>query len=126
MRICADGERTVEAHFRIRCAPPPPDPETELVEGDRETRTALFVCLDAINFGSADLAAVTGQDPGLPLIEHGSPEEVELRACAVQAVELLSASTLLSPAEIDGILWNRGREQRYKSVPRPRSRNTAY
>ncbi len=30
------------------------------------------------------------------------------------------------PAEIDGILWNRGRAPRYKSLPRPRSRNTAY
>ena len=29
-------------------------------------------------------------------------------------------------AEIDGALWNRGRDRRYKSVPRPRSRNTAY
>lgn len=67
------------------------------------------------------------------LLEHGSPPEVELRACAVQAVELLAAATRvaiggpsLSPAEIDAALWNRGRERRYKSVPRPRSRNTAY
>jgi hypothetical protein len=60
------------------------------------------------------------------LLEHGSPEEVELRACAVQAVELLAGASPLAPAEIDGALWNRGREARYKSVPRPRSRNTAY
>ena len=60
------------------------------------------------------------------LLEHGSPEEVELRACAVHAVELLTAATSLFPAEIDGILWNCGAAERYKSLPRPRSRNTAY
>ena len=60
------------------------------------------------------------------LLTHGSPEEVELRACALHAIELLSAATGLSPAEIDAALWNRGREERYKSIPRPRSRNTAY
>ncbi|MDX6610547.1 MAG: hypothetical protein QOF85_2472 [Solirubrobacterales bacterium] len=60
------------------------------------------------------------------LLEHGSSEEIELRACAVHAIELLSATTPLSPAEIDGILWNRGRAERYKSRLRPRSRNTAY
>jgi hypothetical protein len=60
------------------------------------------------------------------LLKHGSPEEVELRACAVHAIELLAAATPLTPAEIDGILWNRGRAPRYKSLPRPRSRNTAY
>ena len=62
------------------------------------------------------------------LLTHGSPEEVELRACAVHAIELLSAATgaRLAPAEIDAALWNRGRGERYKSVPRPRSRNTAY
>ncbi|HXS47389.1 MAG TPA: queuosine salvage family protein, partial [Solirubrobacterales bacterium] len=60
------------------------------------------------------------------LLEHGSPEEVELRACAVHAIELLATATPLSPAEIDGVLWTRGSSRRYKSLPRPRSRNTAY
>ena len=60
------------------------------------------------------------------LLDHGSPEEVELRACAVHAVELLAAASPLTPAEIDSALWNRGRAPRYKSTPRPRSRNTAY
>lgn len=60
------------------------------------------------------------------LLEHGSPEEVELRACAVHAIELLAAAAPLSPAGIDGVLWNRGAAERYKSLPRPRSRNTAY
>ncbi|HWC48736.1 MAG TPA: queuosine salvage family protein [Solirubrobacterales bacterium] len=60
------------------------------------------------------------------LLVHGSPEEVELRACAVQAVKLLAATSLLTPAELDSALWNRGRVPRYKSLPRPRSRNQAY
>jgi hypothetical protein len=62
------------------------------------------------------------------LLEHGSPEEVELRAGAVHAVELLAAATggALTPAGIDSALWNRGRDRRYKALPRPRSRNTAY
>ncbi len=62
------------------------------------------------------------------LLTHGSAEEVELRAGAVHAIELLSAATdaRLCPAEIDAALWNRGRAERYKSIPRPRSRNTAY
>ena len=79
------------------------------------------------------LDGVLRLDPGLErrieaveLLEHGSPEEVELRACAVHTVELLAAATPLTPAEIDGILWNRGAAERYKSPPRPRSRNTAY
>jgi hypothetical protein len=60
------------------------------------------------------------------LLVHGSPEEVELRACAVHAVELLAAVGGGDPAEIDSALWNRGRGRRFKSLPRPRSRNTAY
>jgi Potential Queuosine, Q, salvage protein family len=62
------------------------------------------------------------------LLEHGSPEEVELRAGAVHAIELLAAASgrRLSPPEIDALLWNRGRAPRYKALPRPRSRNTAY
>ena len=61
------------------------------------------------------------------LLVHGSSEEVELRACAVQAVELLTAAgSALVPAQIDSVLWNRGRGPRYKSVARPRSRNVSY
>ena len=62
------------------------------------------------------------------LLEHGSPAEVELRACAVHAIELLAAASegRLSPPEIDALLWNRGAGPRYKALPRPRSRNTAY
>lgn len=61
------------------------------------------------------------------LLEHGSAEEVELRACAVHVIELLAvASGRLSAAEVDYLLWTRGGQPRYKAIPRPRSRNTAY
>ena len=78
-------------------------------------------------FKRAQIAAADLDRMGVAeLLEHDSPEEVELRACAVHAIELLSAATLLVPAEIDAALWSRGAAQRYKSLPRPRSRNTAY
>jgi hypothetical protein len=61
------------------------------------------------------------------LIDHGSPEEVEIRACAVQAVELIVAARPgASAADIDQLLWLRGRGARYKAAPRHRSRTTAY
>ncbi|HEY2162178.1 MAG TPA: queuosine salvage family protein [Solirubrobacteraceae bacterium] len=61
------------------------------------------------------------------LIEHGSPEEVEIRACAVHAVELIvAAQPGTTAAAVDQLLWLRGQEPRYKSVPRHRSRCTAY
>jgi hypothetical protein len=185
---------------------PPPDPATELVEGDAEARAAFGAVIEAADGSAVSLADLLAEwhafadvstyegrdvpffkraqiaaadvdrmgiaprragaptesrgprdldrltafadnlvpqvlrldgvlrlDPGLQqrieageMLEHGSPEEVELRACAVHAIELLAAATPLSPAEIDGVLWNRGAAERYKSLPRPRSRNTAY
>jgi hypothetical protein len=61
------------------------------------------------------------------LIEHGSPQEVEIRACAVYAVELIVASRPgACAAEIDELLWTRGQQRRYKASPRHRSRCTAY
>jgi hypothetical protein len=67
---------------------------------------------------------------GGELIEHGSPEEVEIRACALHAVELIVAArppgAEASATALDRILWNRGGGPRYKSEPRHRSRCTAY
>ncbi len=61
------------------------------------------------------------------LIVHGSPEEIEIRACAVHAVELIVAARPGScAAEIDQLLWERGGGARYKASPRHRSRCTAY
>jgi hypothetical protein len=61
------------------------------------------------------------------LIEHDSPEEVEIRACAVHAVELLvAAHGATTAAAVDNALWLRGGGPRYKAVPRHRARTTAY
>jgi hypothetical protein len=87
------------------------------------------------------LDGVLEVEPGLvarmergELIEHGSPEEVELRACAVEAVERIvarlaempPASGPVTAAGVDQLLWERGQDPRYKAVPRPRCRCTAY
>ena len=61
------------------------------------------------------------------LLEHGSPEEVEIRACALHAVELLVAAHGATTATaVDNALWNRGAQPRYKARPRHRARTTAY
>jgi hypothetical protein len=61
------------------------------------------------------------------LIEHDSPEEVEIRACALHAVELLVAAHGATTATaVDNVLWHRGGEPRYKAVPRHRARTTDY
>ena len=61
------------------------------------------------------------------LLEHGSPEEVEMRACAVHAVELIVAARRdLTAQRVDHLLWTKGGGARYKAVPRPRARCTAY
>ena len=61
--------------------------------------------------------------------EHGGRFAAVIEAAqgsALVLTDLLAAATSLSPAEIDGLLWSRGATERYKSLPRPRSRNTAY
>ena len=61
------------------------------------------------------------------LIEHDSREEIEIRACALHAVELIAAQRPgATEAEIDYVLWHRGQEPRYKASPRHSSRCTAY
>jgi hypothetical protein len=73
-----------------------------------------------------DTALVARIDAG-ELLEHGSPEEVEIRACAVHAVELVAAARPdLTAAAIDRILWDRGAGASYKAHPRHRTRCTAY
>ncbi len=65
------------------------------------------------------------------LIPSGSDEEIELRAAAVHAVELIAESLRssdrpLTPMDLDYILWNRGQEPFYKSRPRHRTRTVYY
>jgi hypothetical protein len=80
--------------------------------------------LDGVLELDADL--VGRIERGEPL-EHGSPEEVEIRACALHAVELLvAAHGATTAADADWVLWTRGADARYKAVPRHRARCTAY
>jgi hypothetical protein len=61
------------------------------------------------------------------LLEHDSPEEVEIRACALHAVELLvQAHSGTTATAVDNALWHRGAGPRYKARPRHRARTTAY
>jgi len=65
------------------------------------------------------------------IIPAGSTEEVEIRACAVHAVELIkkeitdSGKETTSPA-LDNFLWNRGQQPEYKAIPRHRTRCVFY
>ena len=76
-----------------------------------------------LEFEPALLARIEREE----LIEHGSPEEVEIRACALHAVELIVAERPgTTAAETDQLLWTLGGQPRYKARPRHRSRTTAY
>jgi putative queuosine salvage protein len=64
-------------------------------------------------------------------IDAGEPlppgeEEREIRACAVHACELIARELGVEPRILDGWLWNRGQEPRYKAVPRHRTRTVFY
>jgi hypothetical protein len=63
---------------------------------------------------------------GGELLVPGSPEEVEIRASGLHAVELLAARTGLTPASIDHQLWQRGQDPAIKAVPRHRCRCSWY
>lgn len=56
------------------------------------------------------------------LLQPGSPDEVEIRACGVHAVELLAGASGMTPAAVDHQLWQRGQSPEVKAVPRHRCR----
>jgi len=65
------------------------------------------------------------------LVEVGSEQEVEIRACGVHAVECLVAllgerGAATTAHHLDHVLWDRGQEPRYKARPRHRSRSVFY
>ena len=62
------------------------------------------------------------------LLEHDSPEEVEIRAVALHAVELLvhAHPGNTTASALDWVLWTRGAQPRYKARPRHRAPTTAY
>lgn len=70
--------------------------------------------------------ALAARIDGERLVVEGSEEEVELRACAVHAVELLRGPTGMTAADLDNLLWNRGQGATYKARPRPRCRTVSY
>ncbi len=59
------------------------------------------------------------------LLEPGR-EEREIRACAVQACELIAAELGVPPRVLDMWLWNRGQAPSYKARPRHRTRTAFY
>lgn len=65
------------------------------------------------------------------LIEAGSAEEIEIRACAVAAVERIRAELAdrvanVTSMNLDYRLWNRGQGSSYKARPRHRCRCVFY
>jgi hypothetical protein len=65
------------------------------------------------------------------LIPAGSAEEIEIRACAVHAVELIKQTICatgqqITSSQLDYYLWNRGQQPQYKAVPRHRTRTVFY
>jgi hypothetical protein len=65
------------------------------------------------------------------LIPPGSKGEVEIRACAVHAVELIknelhSKDRRITSSSLDYMLWNRGQQSNYKAQPRHRTRTVFY
>lgn len=74
-------------------------------------------------------ARIDGEEP----LPAGSAEEVEIRACAVEAVERLVATLRraghpgATAMGLDYLLWNRGQQPRYKQGrPRHRTRTVFY
>jgi hypothetical protein len=65
------------------------------------------------------------------LLAPGSPEELEIRAGAVHAVErcveeLARAGVRTTAQQLDFLLWNRGQRAEFKAQPRHRTRTTFY
>ena len=79
--------------------------------------------VDGVLRYAPDLAArIDGGEP----LPAGCAEEREIRACAVQACELIAAELNVAPRVLDGWLWNRGQQARYKAQPRHRTRTVFY
>lgn len=80
---------------------------------------------------SYDLDLAARIDRGDPL-EVGSIEEIEIRAVALHAVELLkrhlhdAGHPDVTSMDLDYLLWNRGQDPRYKAIPRHRARGVFY
>jgi len=85
--------------------------------------------VDGVLVYDLDLAArIDREDP----LEVGSEEEIEIRAAALHAVELLkrhlheAGHRHITSMALDYLLWNRGQAARYKAIPRHRARGVFY
>lgn len=85
--------------------------------------------VDCVLTYDLDLAArIDREEP----IEVGSTEEIEIRAAALHAVELLkqhlhaAGHAHITSMALDYLLWNRGQAARYKAIPRHRARGVFY
>jgi hypothetical protein len=85
--------------------------------------------IDEVLLYSDDLVARIDRED---LILAGSPEEVEIRACALHAVERLveqlhASGRQVTAMQLDYLLWNRGQQPDYKQArPRHRTRTIYY
>lgn len=84
-------------------------------------------CDGVLHYDPALAARIEAEE----LIPPGSPEEVEIRACAVHAAELIvtearRAGRALTAMHLDYLLWNRGQQPAYKARPRHRTRTVFY
>jgi hypothetical protein len=104
-------------------------------------RVAQFGDLDRLTIFADNLVphvlrvdGVLGYERGLleridheELIPSGSPEEREIRACALHAVELIRQQLPgVTSMQLDYVLWNRGQQPAYKAQPRHRTRTVFY
>jgi hypothetical protein len=84
-------------------------------------------CDGVLHYDPALAARIDAEE----LLPAGSPEEVEIRACAVHAAELIVAEArraghALTARHLDYLLWNRGQQPAYKARPRHRTRTVFY
>jgi hypothetical protein len=81
-----------------------------------------------LRYDDALLARIEAEE----LLQHGSTEEVEIRAVAVHAVEEVVAAlhaqgvSDATAGQVDMALWHRGGRPEAKAHPRHRTRTTAY
>jgi hypothetical protein len=84
-----------------------------------DNRVPHVLRLDGVLDYDDDLA---GRVDGRELLPAGSPGEIEIRACAVHAVERLAEALAerghdVPPRLIDNYLWHRGQQDRYRVRP---------
>ncbi|HEV8299122.1 MAG TPA: queuosine salvage family protein [Acidimicrobiales bacterium] len=84
--------------------------------------------VDGVLVFDDDLCARIAREDDIPA---GSEPEIEIRAVALHAVELLgdhlrAAGHEVTSAQLDSALWTRGGRPEYKAVPRHRTRTVYY